>query len=258
MIVDSHCHLEYEPISSNLNQVVQRAIDNNVKYMLSISTTDSSFLRILDIIEKHKNIFGTYGIHPHETKDYKDLKAEEIIRKTKQSKKIIGIGETGLDYYYKHSDTVTQKKVFIEHIKAAQMLNLPLIVHTRSAEEDTYEILKSEKKNKDFKILIHCFTGSKVFAHKLIDLGCYISASGVVTFKKSKDLADTFLSLPNEKILVETDSPYLSPEPLRGKPNEPSHIIHTINFLSNIKNINSDIFAKITTNNFFKLFGEIN
>ena len=258
MIVDSHCHLEYEPISSNLNQVVQRAIDNNVKYMLSISTTDSSFLRILDIIEKYKNIFGTYGIHPHETKDYKDLKAEEIIRKTKQSKKIIGIGETGLDYYYKHSDTVTQKKVFIEHIKAAQMLNLPLIVHTRSAEEDTYEILKSEKKNKDFKILIHCFTGSKVFAHKLIDLGCYISASGVVTFKKSKDLADTFLSLPNEKILVETDSPYLSPEPLRGKPNEPSHIIHTINFLSNIKNINSDIFAKITTNNFFKLFGEIN
>ena len=258
MIIDSHCHLEYEPISSNLNQVVQRAIDNNVKYMLSISTTDSSFLRILDIIEKYKNIFGTYGIHPHETKDYKDLKAEEIIRKTKQSKKIIGIGETGLDYYYKHSDTVTQKKVFIEHIKAAQMLNLPLIVHTRSAEEDTYEILKSEKKNKDFKILIHCFTGSKVFAHKLIDLGCYISASGVVTFKKSKDLADTFLSLPNEKILVETDSPYLSPEPLRGKPNEPSHIIHTINFLSNIKNINSDIFAKITTNNFFKLFGEIN
>jgi TatD DNase family protein len=258
MIVDSHCHLEYEPISSNLNQVVQRAIDNNVKYMLSISTTDSSFLRILDIIEKYKNIFGTYGIHPHETKDYKDLKAEEIIRKTKQSKKIIGIGETGLDYYYKHSDTVTQKKVFIEHIKAAQMLNLPLIVHTRSAEEDTYEILKSEKKNKDFKILIHCFTGSKVFAHKLIDLGCYISASGVVTFKKSKDLADTFLSLPNNRILVETDSPYLSPEPLRGKPNEPSHIIHTINFLSNIKNINSDIFAKITTNNFFKLFGEIN
>ena len=114
-----------------------------------------------------------------------------------------------------------------------------------------------KKKNKDFKILIHCFTGSKEFAHKLIDLDCYISASGVVTFKNSKELADTFLSLPNDRILVETDSPYLSPEPLRGKPNEPSHIIHTVNFLSKIKNINSNDFATITTNNFFKLFGQL-
>jgi len=258
MIIDSHCHLEYEPMRSSLDEVVERALNNNVKYLLSISTTNDSYLRILEIVKKYKNIYGTYGIHPHETKNYKNLETAEIIKKINLNKKIIGIGETGLDYYYEHSDAVVQKKIFIEHIKAAQALNLPLIVHTRSAEDDTYDILKAEKKNKDFKILIHCFTGSKKFAHKLVDLGCYISASGVVTFKKSKDLADTFLSLPNEKILVETDSPYLSPEPLRGKSNEPSHIIHTVNFLSKIKNINSEDFAKITTSNFFKLFGKLN
>jgi len=258
MIIDSHCHLEYEPMGSNLKKVVERALDNDVKYMLSISTTDESYLHILKIIENYNNIYGTYGIHPHETKDYKNLTKEKIIKKIVLSKKIIGIGETGLDFYYKHSDQFIQKKIFIEHIKAAQTLNLPLIVHTRSAEDDTFEIIKSEKKNKDFKVLIHCFTGSKKFAHKLIDLGCYISASGIVTFKKSKELAETFLSLPNERILVETDSPYLSPEPLRGRPNEPSHIVHTVNFLSKIKNIDPKIFAEITTNNFFKLFGKLN
>ena len=258
MIIDSHCHLEYEPMASNLGEVIERAHNNNVKYLLSISTTNESYLRILEIVDKYKNVYGTYGIHPHETKDYKDLNDKDIIKKINLNKKIIGIGETGLDFYYDHSDRSTQKKIFIEHIKAAQTLDLPLIVHTRSAEEDTFQILKSEKKNKDFKVLIHCFTGSELFAHKLIDLGCYISASGVVTFKKSEKLANTFLSLPNDKILVETDSPYLSPEPLRGKPNEPSHIIHTVNFLSKLKKIEPSIFAEKTSKNFFKLFGELN
>ena len=151
-----------------------------------------------------------------------------------------------------------KKKLFIEHIKAAQTLDQPLIVHTRSAEEDTYEILKSANRSKNLKILIHCFTGTKSFAHKLVDIGCYISASGVVTFKKSKELAETFLSLPNDRILVETDSPYLSPEPLRGKSNEPSHIVHTLNFLANMKKIDAINFGKITSSNFFKLFGKLN
>ena len=168
MIIDSHCHLEYEPMASNLSDVVKRALNNNVQYLLSISTTNDSYLKILKIVEKYKNIYGTYGIHPHETKDYKNLKEIEIIKKINLNKKIIGIGETGLDFYYDHSDAQTQKKVFIEHIKAAQNLNLPLIIHTRSAEDDTYQILKTEKNNKDFKALIHCFTGSKKFAHKLI------------------------------------------------------------------------------------------
>ena len=257
MIIDSHCHLEFEPMASNLHEVVDRAFKNNVKYLLSISTTNKSFTRILEIIDIYKNVYGTYGIHPHETKNYKNLTQEEILKKINLNKKIIGIGETGLDFYYNHSDQNIQTKVFIEHIKASQMSNLPLIVHTRSAENDTYQILKTEKKKKDFKVLIHCFTGSEEFAHKLIDIGCYISASGVVTFKKSKELANTFLSLPNDKILVETDSPYLSPEPLRGKPNEPSHIVHTVNFLAKIKNIDPEIFGNITSSNFFKIFGQL-
>ena len=244
MIVDSHCHLEHDPMISNLDEVIQRAFNNKVKYLLSISTTNKSFLLILEIVKKYKNVYGTYGIHPHETKNYKKLNSEEIINQTNLNKKIIGIGETGLDYYYEHTDSLTQKKVNKEMI---------FIEKFKSIEKD----LKSEKKNKNFKVLIHCFTGSKKFAHKLIDLGCYISASGVVTFKKSNELADTFLSLPNDKILVETDSPYLSPEPLRGKPNEPSHIVHTVNFLAKLKNMSPAIFAETTTSNFFKLFGEL-
>jgi|TARA_B100001093_G_scaffold444561_1_gene447662 TatD DNase family protein len=257
MIIDSHCHLEYEPMVSNLKEVVDRALKNDVKYLLSISTTDESYDKILKIVDTYKNIYGTYGIHPHETKNYVSLSSNQIVKKTQLNKKIIGIGETGLDFYYDYSDRLVQKKLFIEHIIAAQTSNLPLIVHTRSAENDTYEILKSEKKNKDLKVLIHCFTGSKMFAHQLIDIGCYISASGVVTFKKSKDLAETFSSLPNDRILVETDSPYLSPEPLRGKPNEPSHIVHTVNFLANLKGVNSKTFGEKTTSNFFKLFGKL-
>ena len=132
MIIDSHCHLEYEPIFSNLEKIIDRALKNDVRYLLSISTTNESYLRILDIIEKFKNVYGTYGIHPHETKNYKNLQKDEIIKKIGLNKKVIGIGETGLDYYYENTDSVTQKKLFIEHIKAAQTLNLPLIVHTLS------------------------------------------------------------------------------------------------------------------------------
>ena len=258
MIIDSHCHLEHEPMISNLQEVVNRAFKNNVKYLLSISTTDTSYEKILKIVKKYKNIYGTYGIHPHEAKNYKSLLSDQIIKKVKLSKKIIGIGETGLDFYYDHSDRTVQKKIFIEHINAAQSLNIPLIVHTRSAENETYQILKSELKNTETKVLIHCFTGTKIFAHKLIEIGCYISASGIITFKKSKELADTFLSLPNDRILVETDSPYLSPEPLRGVPNEPSHIIHTINFLAKLKNIKPELFGETTSLNFLNLFGKLN
>lgn len=257
MIIDSHCHLEYEPMYSNLDMVIARALDKNIKYLLTISTTNESYEKIKLIIKKYKEIYGTYGIHPHEAKSYKGLKKDDIIKKIDNNSKVIGIGETGLDFFYEHSEKEIQKKIFIEHIEASQFLKKPVIVHTRDAEKETYEILKSEYRNKDLKILIHCFTGSKSFAHKLIDLGCYISASGIVTFKKSKELADTFAGLPIDKILTETDSPYLSPEPLRGKSNEPSHIVHTINFLSQMKNISPSEFASTTSKNFFDLFGNL-
>ncbi len=258
MIIDSHCHLTYEPMSESLHETIERANRDGVKYILTISTEDKSFDKILKIVEEHNSVYGTYGIHPHEAKSHQYVKCKDIINRVNQSKKIIGIGETGLDFYYNHSEKKDQIFSFEEHISAAQEKNLPLIVHTRSAENETLEILKRYSKIKDTKILIHCFTGTREFAFKLIDLGAYISASGVVTFNKSQELANTFKDIPNDKILVETDAPYLAPVPLRGKPNEPSFIIHTVKFLSEIKKLSFDKFSQITTNNFFNLFGKLN
>ena len=258
MIIDSHCHLTYEPMLGALKETINRANKNGVKFILTISTEDKSFKKILKIIDDYKSVYGTYGIHPHEAETHQNIKCGDIINKVNQNKKIIGIGETGLDFYYNHSKKKDQINLFEEHILASQKKNLPLIVHTRSAEKETYQILEKYLKKKDIKILIHCFTGTRNFAFKLLDLGAYISASGVVTFKKSVDLANTFKDIPNEKILVETDAPYLAPVPLRGKPNEPSHIIHTVRFLSEIKKLSYDQFSNITTNNFFNLFGKLN
>ncbi len=258
MIIDSHCHLNYEPMNSSLDETINRANADGVKYLLTISTEDKSFQKIQSIIKKYNCVYGSYGIHPHEAEKHKDINENSIIQKVNSNKKIIGIGETGLDYFYNHSKKDSQIYSFLEHIKASQSTKLPLIVHTRSAESDTLKILKEATNKKDTKILIHCFTGSKEFAFKLLDLGAYISASGVVTFKKSRDLADIFKSLPTNRILVETDSPYLAPEPKRGKPNEPSYIIHTVKFLAILKKLPFEDFAKKTTENFFNLFGRLN
>ena len=258
MIIDSHCHLTYEPMFSSLSETIQRANKDGVEYMLTISTEDKSFSKILEIINEYKCVYGTYGIHPHEAKIHQNIKSTDIIEKTKQSKKIIGIGETGLDFYYNHSERKDQVNCFEQHIYAAQETDLPIVVHTRSAEKETIEILKKHVKKKKIKILIHCFTGTREFAFNLLDLGAYISASGIITFKKSSELANTFKDLPNERILVETDAPYLTPVPFRGKPNEPSFIIHTVRFLSELKKLPFEELSNITTQNFFKLFGELN
>ncbi len=258
MIIDSHCHLTYEPMSSSLDETIKRANNDGVKYLLTISTEDKSFSNILKIVDKYNSVYGTYGIHPHEANKHREIRSDNIVEKVRKNKKIIGVGESGLDFYYNNSEKKDQISSFLEHIDASKKLNLPLIVHTRSAEEDTLKILKDSLQKNDLKILIHCFTGTKEFAFKLLDLGAYISASGVVTFKKSKELAETFKEIPLNRILVETDSPYLAPEPLRGKPNEPSYIIHTVKFLSSIRNITYEKFSDSTSQNFFNLFGKLN
>ena len=254
MIIDSHCHLDDKRLFDQLENVVKRALNNQVKYLLTICTTLESFEKIKLIINTYKNIYGTFGIHPHESKKYKNVDLNYILNQKKENKKIIGIGETGLDYYYNHSDKKIQKLSFIEHIHAASELNIPIIVHSRNAEIDTYEILKNEMKKSNLKILIHCFTGSKDFAHKLIDLNCYISVSGIITFNNSKELAETVSSIPLNNLMVETDSPYLAPTPYRGKFNEPSYIIHTIDKLSKIKNTSKESIINTTTKNFKNLF----
>ena len=254
MIVDSHCHLDDAKLFEQLDEIVKRAIENQVKYLLTICTTLNSFEKIKFIINKYKNIFGTFGIHPHETKNFKDINSEIIQKNVKKYNKIVGIGETGLDYYYTHSDKSYQKRSFVEHINAASELKIPIIVHTRNAEKDTYEILKSEKKNSDLNILIHCFTGTSDFAKKLLDLDCYISISGIVTFENSSDLLNTVKNIPIDRLLVETDSPYLAPTPYRGKINEPSYIKHTVNKISSIKGLSLEKTMEKTSNNFFKMF----
>ena len=254
MIIDSHCHLDYPDLYDQLDNVVKRAELNNVKYLLTICTTPESFRKILLVTKKYKNIYGTYGIHPHETQKYTNINSNYIFNIKKKYKKIIGIGETGLDFFYNHSDKKIQKKSFVEHISAASQLNIPIIVHSRNAEADTYEILKSEKKNSDLKVLVHCFTGSKNFAKKLLAINCYISVSGIITFKNSNELTDTISSIPIKNLLVETDSPYLTPAPYRGKSNEPSYIIHTVEKLSQIQKLPKETIMKYTTNNFKDLF----
>ena len=240
MIADSHCHLDYLNLYERLDDVVKRAQYNQVKYLLSICTTLESFEKIKLIVNKYENIYGTFGIHPHETEKYSNIDSKFILNLIRKYKKIIGIGETGLDFYYNHSDKKIQKKSFIEHIHAASQLNIPLIVHSRNAENDTYDILKNEKKNTDLKVLMHCFTGSKDFAKKLIDLNCYISVSGIITFKNSTELVNTISSIPLENLLVETD--------------EPSYIIYIIEKLSEIKKTSKETVANNTTKNFKNLF----
>ena len=254
MVVDSHCHLDYSSLYNQLDDVIKRAEYNQVKYLLTICTTLKSFETIKLITDKYENIYGTFGIHPHETKKFVHVDKTFILNSKKDNNKIIGIGETGLDFYYNFSEKNIQRKSFIEHINAALELNIPIIVHTREAENDTCEILKSENKNSNLKILIHCFTGSKEFVKKLLDINCYVSVSGIITFNSSTELAETVSFIPIEKLLVETDSPYLSPMPFRGKPNEPSYIIHTIDKLSLIKKMPKKKIISNTTNNFKKLF----
>jgi len=254
MIIDSHCHLDYSNLYNDLDEIIKRAESNYVKKLLTICTTLKSFEKIKVIIDKYNNVYGTFGIHPHETEKHKNVNTEFIIKSVKSNDKIIGIGETGLDYYYNHSDKKIQIDSFIKHIEAAIKLNKPVIVHSRDAEDDTYEILNNMKKKNNFKILMHCYTGSKNFAKKLLNLNSYISVSGIITFKKSDELADTISSIPVENLLVETDSPYLAPTPYRGKSNEPSYIIHTVEKLAEIKKISKESVIKNTTKNFNNLF----
>ena len=257
MIIDSHCHLDYPDLHDQLENVLKRAKVNQVDKLLTICTTLNSFEKIKTIIKKYKNIYGTFGIHPHEVKNFLNVNFDYIVKCKNDNNKIIGIGETGLDYYYNHSDRKIQKKSFVEHIRAASKLNIPIIVHSRNAEADTFDILNEEKKNSKIKVLIHCFTGSYDFAKKLIDINCYISVSGIITFKNSSELADTVSEIPLENLLIETDAPYLSPVPYRGKTNEPSYIIHTIQKLAQIKKVSRDKIIESTTNNFIKLFGMV-
>ncbi len=251
-MIDSHCHLDQEPLFNDLNQIISRSKNVGIEKLLTICTTKDSFNKILKIVEFDPMIYGTYGIHPHETKNDK-IEINTIVNKISLNKRIIGVGETGLDFYYNNSDKESQVLSFRNHIEASLNLNIPLIIHSRNAETETYEILK-DYQDKNLKILMHCFTGSYDFAEKLMKYNSFFSASGIITFKNSLDLQNTFKKIPLNKILIETDSPFLSPIPMRGKKNEPSYIKYTLNKLAQIKNMDSEKIDITTTKNFNKLF----
>jgi TatD DNase family protein len=252
-MIDSHCHLDHSPLYEKLDEIVNRAELSGVGCLLTICTSLKSFEMIKRIILKYKNIYGSVGIHPHETKDHINVDKNMLISLRNENNKVIALGETGLDFYYQNSDKFIQKKKFVEHIEAAIELDLPIIVHSRNAEIDTFNILK-DFSSKNPKILMHCFTGSSDFSEKMLSLGAYISLSGIITFNKSKELQKTAFSVPIDRLLIETDSPYLAPIPKRGSANEPSFIKYTAIKLAEIKQISYEDLIVYTSNNFNKLF----
>ena len=251
-MIDSHCHLDHAPLLDNLNDILNRSKEVGIKKLLTICTTLESFKNIENILTIDEMIYGTFGIHPHETEN-NDVSKITIIESIKKNPKLIGVGETGLDFYYNHSKKYKQIDSFKKHIEAAIEINIPIIVHSRNAEEETFNILNEYKKHKP-KILMHCFTGTYKFYKQMEELESYFSASGIITFNSSKHLHDTFSKIPNNKLLVETDSPFLAPVPMRGKKNEPSFIKYTLKKLADIKNIDVSEMVIMTTKNFNNLF----
>ncbi|MFQ3307021.1 MAG: TatD DNase family protein [Candidatus Midichloriaceae bacterium] len=253
MIVDSHCHLDFEQLSSDIAGVIQRADEANVKVMQTICTKISEFEKIHSIAKKYTNIFCSVGNHPLNLNEEGLVKNSDIIKLTKKEK-VIGIGETGLDFHYSKDNKQLQTKSFEEHIIAAQTTSLPLIIHTREADQETVDILEHHMKEAPFSAVIHCFTASKWLAFKCLDMGLYISASGIITFKNATDIQETFKQIPIDRILIETDAPFLAPIPFRGKTNEPSYLKHTALFLANLLNKPFEEISLQTTKNFFSLF----
>lgn len=255
MFVDSHCHLNYKGLVEQERGVLERARAAGVGAMLNISTRESEWDAVIGLAEREYDVWASVGIHPHEADQHDEITSGKLIEKS-QHPRVIGIGETGLDYYYDYSDRERQKACFREHIAAARETGLPIIVHTRDAEEDTAQILREEMEQGAFPGVIHCFTASAGFARIALDLGFYISLSGIVTFKNAKELQDIARTIPEDRLLIETDSPFLAPVPHRGKTCEPAFVRNTAQFLSELKNVSIERLAETSTDNFYELFAK--
>jgi TatD DNase family protein len=256
MLVDSHCHLDFPEFAEDFEQIMSRAAEANVGLMLTICTHLSRFPRVLAVAERFDNVYCTVGIHPHEAGEETEVTAEQLVELAKHPK-VVGFGETGLDYYYEHSPREAQKRSFRAHIQAARIAKLPIIIHTRDADEDTAAILEEEMAKGTFPGLVHCFSSGRALGEKAVDLGLYISLSGILTFKKSEDLRDIARDMPLDKLLVETDSPFLAPIPHRGKRCEPAYVAQTAAVLADIKGMTPAALADVTTDNFFTLFTKV-
>ncbi len=253
MLVDSHCHLNFPDYKTDLPDVIKRAREAGVGVMQTICTEVAEFEEVYAIAEANEGVFCSVGVHPNDSGKEEVIDSKWLIEQCSR-KKVIGIGETGLDYHYQTTDREHQKKSLYQHIIAARETGVPLIIHTRDADADTAEILSAEVPKGNARGVLHCFTSSKKLAEKAIELGFYISFSGIISFKNAAHLHEVIRALPLDRILVETDAPFLAPIPFRGKRNEPAHVVHTNRILAGIKGISEGECARITTENFFRLF----
>ena len=253
MLVDSHCHLNYKGLVEEQPAVLDRARQSGVTAMLNISTRESEWRDIVATAEREKDVWASIGIHPHEADSHPDVDLVKLVKEAAHPR-VVAIGETGLDYFYDHSDRERQRQSFRTHIHAARETGLPIIVHTRDAEADTAEIMAEEMEQGAYSGVIHCFTASEDFAQKALALGLYISISGIVTFKNAKDLKETAAKLPADRLLVETDSPFLAPVPHRGKTGEPAFVADTARYLAELRDEEYDELCEATGRNFYQLF----
>lgn len=255
MLVDSHCHLNYKGLIEHQGDVIARARAAGVGTMLNISTREREWADVIGLAEREPDVWASVGIHPHEADAHPDVDTARLVAAADHPR-VVGIGETGLDYYYDHSDRDRQQASFRAHIAAARETGLPLIVHTRDAEEDTARILTEEMERGSFSGVIHCFTASAAFGETALALGFYISLSGIVTFKSAADLQATARDIPGRRLLIETDSPFLAPVPHRGKPCEPAFVADTARFLADLRGESVEDLAMQTSHNFFTLFSK--
>lgn len=256
MLVDSHCHLDFPDYAGKVDEVLTRARGAGVGVCVSIGTELKRFPGVKAVAEAHADVWCSVGVHPHESeKELLDDEAALVAEATHP--KVVAIGETGLDYYYEHSPRQPQQKNFRSHIAAARRTGLPVIVHTRDADDDTIAILRDEMGKGAFTGVIHCFTGTQKLADAALEMGLYISVSGIATFKNSTPLRDVIKSVPLDRLLVETDAPYLAPVPHRGKTNEPAFVVHTAAMLAQLKDVSEAELAAATTDNFFRLFSKV-
>ncbi|MBX3487871.1 TatD family hydrolase [Parvibaculum sp.] len=256
MLIDSHCHLDFPDFGPEVEEVVTRAHAAGVGLMVTISTKVSEFDRVRAVAERFPHVFCTVGIHPHEAANEPVTDTATLVEMAKHPK-VVGIGETGLDYYYEHSPREAQQRNFRAHIAAARETGLPLVVHTRDADDDTGRILDEETGKGAFPGLLHCFSSGPQLAEKALELGLYISLSGILTFKTADELRATAAKVPLDRLLVETDAPYLAPVPKRGKRNEPAFVVHTAAKLAEVKGVSAAQLAEATTGNFLRLFSRV-
>jgi len=254
-VVDSHCHLDFEGMEERLPQVLDHARDAGVGLMVSISSRVRRFENLLRIADENPSVFCTVGTHPHNAHEELDVTADDLVRLA-EATKCVGIGEVGLDYHYDLSPREAQAQGFRVHIDAARRTGLPLVIHSREAEDDTIAILEQEMSKGSFTPLLHCFTSHRRLADSAVKMGGYVSFSGILTYKSAQDIRDTAAALPLDRIIVETDSPYLAPVPYRGKDNEPAFVVKTLETLASVRGLPVDEMARITTDNFFRLFSK--